>query len=484
MVDEVYNLVGGRWVEARGGGWLERRNPADTDIVVARYPAMGPADVAAAMEAAATAAAPWRQAGALARGRVLLTAAAILREREEGIAADISREMGKTLAESAAEVQAAAAFLEHYGGLARTAEGEVLADRRPGVMAYTSREPLGVVLLITPWNDPLLTPARKAGPALLAGNTVVLKPAEETPLAALHLSCALHDAGVPAGVFNVVTGRTPAVAPALLEHPAVAAVSFTGSTRVGQELGRLLGGSTVRLQTEMGGKNAVLVLPDADLDAAADAVVAAGFGQAGQRCTATSRVIVHADVEAALVARLCERAEGLRMGPGDAPATELGPLVSAERREAVLAAVDKAVGQGASCATGGHVPDDPALARGWFVAPTVMTGVRPDMPVWTDEVFGPVLAVIAVASFEEGIAAVNDSHYGLAAGLFTADLSAAHRFARSVEAGQVAVNLPTSGWDVHVPFGGFGDSGSPFKEHGLEGLRFYTRLKSVAVGFG
>jgi alpha-ketoglutaric semialdehyde dehydrogenase len=392
--------------------------------------------------------------------------------------------MGKTLAEATAEVQASAAFLEYYGGLARSAAGELLADRRAQVMSFTRREPLGVVALITPWNDPLLTPARKMAPALLAGNAVVLKPAPQTPLAALQLSCALYDAGLPDGVLNVVSGRTPAVAPALLEHLGVAAYSFTGSTEVGLALGRALGGRNVRLQTEMGGKNAVLVLPDADLDAAADAVVAAGFGQAGQRCTATSRVVVHADVHDGLLARLVERAEGLRLGSGQAPGTDMGPLVSEQHCNDVLAAIDKARGQGARVATGGRRAEDPDLARGWFVLPTVLADVTPDMAIWSDEVFGPVLAVTSVDSFEAGVRAVNDSRYGLAAGIFTTDLATAHRFADAVDVGQVAVNLPTTGWDVHVPFGGFGDSGSAFKEHGLEGLRFYTRVKSVALGFG
>ena len=481
---EICNLVGGRWVAARGDDWIERHNPADVGEVVVRFPAMEAPDVELVMDEAGTGFKTWRQVGMLERATLLADAAAILRSRADDVATDITREMGKTITESSAEVAASIAFLEHYAGLARVAQGDVLADRRTDVHTSTRREPLGVVALITPWNDPLLTPTRKLAPALLAGNSIVLKPALETPLAALHLVSALFDAGVPPGVVNVVTGRPDAIAPTLLEHPNLAAVSFTGSTAVGLELGRRLGGRTVRLQTEMGGKNAVLVLPDADLDAAAQAIVAAGCGQAGQRCTATSRIVVHADVHDELVGRIVQRVEQLVLGPGTTAGTQMGPLVSEEHLTAVLSAVDKARGEGASVVTGGERATGPALDRGWFMKPAVLTGVGQDSGIWQDEVFGPVLVVAPVDSFAEGVSAVNASRYGLAAGVFTRDLAAGHRFADAVDVGQVVVNLPTSGWDVHVPFGGFRDSGSAFKEHGIEGLRFYTRVKSVAVGYG
>jgi alpha-ketoglutaric semialdehyde dehydrogenase len=483
MTDEVANLVGGRWIGASTGELIDRTNPADTSEVVVRYPAMTSQDAEAAVAAAADGFAAWRRTGLLDRGRILLSAAAILSDRRDDIAADITAEMGKTLAEARAEVAASIAFLEYYGGLARVSQGEILADRREDVNTFTRREPVGVVVLITPWNDPLLTPARKLAPALIAGNSVVLKPAPETPLSATHLACALFDAGVPAGVLNTVTGRVADVGPPLLSDPAVAAVSFTGSTAVGMELSRRLAGRAVRIQTEMGGKNAALVLADADLDAAVDAIVGAGFGQAGQRCTATSRVIVQTEVHDAVVDRLVARAGDLRLGRGADESTQMGPLVTEGHLDGVLAAVEKAVAEGATLAAGGARGRTAPLDRGHFLAPTVLTGVTAAMDVWQSELFGPVIAVSSVGSFEEGVEAVNASRYGLAAAVFTRDLGHAHRFVEAVDTGQVAVNLPTSGWDVHIPFGGFKESGSAFKEHGTEGLRFYTRVKTVALGY-
>lgn len=484
MTERILNLVNGTWVEAQRGTWLQRHDPAEPGDLVAEYPAMDAVDVDAAIDAAAHGLARWRDTPVLVRGRVLGVAAAILRERAETVTADIVREMGKTQSEAAGEVAAAAAFFDYYAGLARFPQGEVIPDRREGVTAYTQRVPVGVVALITPWNDPLLTPARKLAPALLMGNAVVLKPAPETPLSALHLACALFEAGLPDGALNVVTGHNLDVGPPLLNHAAVDAVSFTGSTAVGRDIERTLAGRGVRLQTELGGKNAALVLRDADMALAEDAITAAAFGQAGQRCTATSRVVVQADVHDELVERLVKRASALRLGPGLDERSLMGPVVTEQHLERVLAAIATSEEDGATLVTGGCRATRPPLDRGWFCEPTIFVDVRSDTALWQDEIFGPVLAIQAVDGLEEGIAAVNDSRYGLSAGVFTQDLTAAHRFVDRAGSGQVAVNLATSGWDVHVPFGGTKDSGSAFKEHGIEGLRFYCDVKSVALGHG
>lgn len=481
-MDTTRNLIGGQWVEAIAGDVLVRRNPADRDEVVARYPAMAEADVAVAMDAAASATDDWRDLGSLGRGRVLLDAAALLRADAESVAADITRENGKTLAEARAEVTAAANFFEYFGGLGRGHWGELLADRRPGVDALTLREPLGVVALITPWNDPLVTPARKLAPALIAGNTVVLKPANETPLSAYHLARVLAAAGLPPGVLNVVTGRAGDLAPRLLGDPRLRAVSFTGSTAVGMRLRQDLAGTTVRLQTEMGGKNASLVLADADLPKAADTVISAAYGQCGQRCTATSRVVVDSEVYSEFVRLLRERATAMRVGPGHSDDVDLGALVSEEHLSSVAAALVRAEREGGTVHGGRRLTDGP-LERGNFMSPAVVTDVPRAGQTWHEEIFGPVLAVAPVDGLTEGIAAVNEGRYGLAAAVFTRDLRAALTFVHSVDAGQVAVNLPTPGWDVHVPFGGFKESGSPFKEHGEEALGFYTRVKSAVVGY-
>jgi len=477
-------LVGGRWPAPADGRSVAVLDPADTRRIVARVPAMTAAEVTELYDVADAAAAGWAAASPVERGAVLARAAGLLRERSAAIVADLVSEMGKTLAEAAGEVAKAADFFEYYASWARQPYGQLLADARPGTETSVRTEPLGIVTLITPWNDPLITPARKSAPALVAGNAVILKPATDTPLVALHLARALHDAGIPAGVYGVALGRASEISDTLLDDPRLAAVSFTGSTEVGRVLQRRLAGRDVRLQTEMGGKNATAVLADADLALAIPTVAAAVFGQAGQRCTATSRIVVDRAVADEVIAGLVAYAEGLRLGPGSDAATTMGPLVSERQQTDVLGHIERARAEGATVATGGHAPKDGEYEHGCYVAPTVLTDVGQDMSIWRDEVFGPVAAVRIVEGFDEAVDAVNDSAYGLAAGVFTTSLRHAHEFARRAEVGQVAVNLPTPGWDVHMPFGGFGASGSAFKEQGAEALRFYTRVKTVAIRFG
>lgn len=466
------------------GRTIDVLDPSDTRRVVARVPAMTAGGVVGLYDAAAQAAPGWGRTSPIERGAILTRAAALIRERSAEITADLVSEMGKTLAEAGGEVAKAADFFDYYAGFARHAYGQLLADARPGTETSVRTEPLGVVALITPWNDPLITPARKSAPALMAGNAVILKPATDTPLVALHLARALADAGLPAGVFAVAVGKASQISDVLLDDERLAAVSFTGSTEVGRTIQRRVAGRNVRVQTEMGGKNATAILADADLALAIPTVAAAVFGQAGQRCTATSRVVVDRTVADEVIAGLVAYAESLRVGPGSDPATTMGPLVSAQQQKEVLTHVERAKAEGATVAAGGYAPSEGEFEHGCYVAPTVLTDVQPDMAIWRDEVFGPVAAVRVVDGFDEAVAAVNDSVYGLAAGVFTTSLEHAHEFAARVDAGQVAVNLPTPGWDVHMPFGGFGDSGSPFKEQGAEALRFYTRVKTVAVRVG
>ncbi|MFD7709666.1 aldehyde dehydrogenase family protein [Streptomyces sp. NPDC059786] len=482
MTRTMETLSGGQWVAS--DAWLDVHDPSDLREPVARVPAMTADDVTRAFGHAAEGFAVWKRTSPFERARILGGAARLLRERATDIAADLVAEMGKTRAEATGEVGKAADFLEYYAGTARTGYGTLLHDVRPDTRTSHRREPLGVVLAITPWNDPLLTPARKLAPALAAGNAAVLKPATETPVVALHFARALHDAGLPAGVLNVVTGRGSAIGDALIADPRIAAVTFTGSNEVGESLRAALAARNVRFQGELGGKNATAVLADADLPAAAKAVVAASFGQAGQRCTATSRVIVEEPVAERFTELLLAEVAALRTGPGADPATTMGPLVSAGQRDGVLADIGRAVEQGARVLTGGDRPGDEARRHGCYVSPTVLADVTAGMNVWREEVFGPVIALRTVGSFEEAVTAVNDSVYGLAAAVFTRDLAFAYRFADEAECGQVAVNTTTSGWDVHHPFGGFHDSGSAFKEQGEEALRFYTRVKTVAVHFG
>ncbi|WP_210592460.1 aldehyde dehydrogenase [Streptomyces sp. GESEQ-35] len=475
-------LSGGGWVTT--GEWIDVHDPSDLRTPVARVPALSAADVTRAYDHAEQGFAVWKRTSPFERARIMTEAARLLRERAAGIAVDVSTEMGKTRAEATGETIKAADFLEYYAGIARQGYGTLVHDVRPDTRTSHQREPIGVVLAITPWNDPLITPARKLAPCLAAGNAALLKPATDTPQSALHFARALHDAGLPAGVLNVVTGRGAEISEALITDPRLAALTFTGSNEVGEALRAQLASRNVRFQGELGGKNATVVLVDADLSAAAKAVAAAGFAQAGQRCTATSRVIVERSVYEEFTSLLLSEAAALRVGPGLAAGTTMGPLVSARQRDGVLSDVERAVKQGARVLVGGDQPRDEALSHGCYVNPTVLGDVTAEMDIWYEEVFGPVVALLAVDSFDEAVAAVNDSDFGLAAAVFTQNLGAAYRFADEAECGQIAVNTTTSGWDVHHPFGGFRDSGSPFKEQGEEALRFYTRVKTVAVHFG
>ena len=476
-------LVDGTWTAGVDDAWLSVLDPADVRRTVARVPALGAADVARAYDGAEIGAQAWRATGALGRGETLIEAARLLRNRRATIVSDLVAEMGKTIAEATVEVTKSADFFEYYGAMARSASGYSLADGRPNTMTGVRFEPVGIVLAITPWNDPILTPARKIAPALFAGNAVVLKPATDTPLVSLHLARALLDAGLPPRALSVLTGRGRDMSAALLSDPRLAAVTFTGSNPVGLGILAGLAGRNVRIQTEMGGKNAAAVLADADLDLAADTIVAAGFAQAGQRCTATSRVVVDRAVAADLLERIDLRVAKLKLGPGRDPSTTLGPLINRTQQESVLSDIAGAVGDGGVLAAGGRVPADPRLGNGCFVEATVLSGVTPNMAIWRDEVFGPVLAITEVDGFDEACDAVNDSAFGLSASLFTRDLAAANTFLDRANTGQVAVNLPTSGWDVHHPFGGFRESGSPFKEQGVEALHFYSRAKTYAVRY-
>jgi acyl-CoA reductase-like NAD-dependent aldehyde dehydrogenase len=462
----------------------EVRSPSDSREVVGTVPITSAEASRAALEASVQAQRSWAATPRTARGAVLLRAARILRERVEDLALTISSEMGKPLADARNEVAAAADFAEFYGGLGRMPDGDVLPDSRPEVTTSMVREPVGVVLIIAPWNDPLVTPLRKLGPALVSGNSALLKPSRYSPLTALAAREVFEEAGLPPDVLQVLTGPVGSTVNQILTDERLSAVSFTGSTATGRILRSALSGTSTRLQTEMGGKNATVVMSDADLDLAAETVASAAFGQCGQRCTATSRLLVHHSVASELVDRISALLLRLQPGAAAEESTTLGPVVSSDARSTMLEAVQTAVSEGAHLVTGGRPIERADLAHGWFLEPTVLTRVAPDMQVWSTELFGPVLAVTEFEDLDEAIALVNDSEYGLSAAIFTRDLRSAHVFARSAQTGQVAVNLPTSGWAPHLPFGGWKNSGSAHKEQGVDAIDFYTRTKTVAMNFG
>ena len=474
MTKNVQNLIAGEWT---GSPSFERSNPARPGEVVATAPSSSPADVEAAVSAAAAAQPGWAAMPAPARGAILMDAADLLRSRHEDVARDLVAEEGKTLAEAKGEVRRAIDVLRYFGGQGWRADGDVLPSATPGTTVFTRQEPLGVAGVITPWNFPIAIPAWKMAPALISGNAVVLKPAELTPLTATNLALALVEAGLPAGVLNVVHGTGAVAGDALVRDPRVAALSFTGSTAVGMGLADVMNARRGRVQLEMGGKNGYLVLDDADVATAAAIVAAGGFGLTGQACTATSRVYCTPGVREAFTEALAKAAESMVVGDGLASGTTMGPVVSDAQLTKDVSAVSGAVSRGARVAAGG------TEVEGLAFRPTVVTDVATDDPLVRDEVFGPVVAVLEVADLDAGIAAINDSPYGLTAGISTSSLSAAYEFAARAQVGVVKVNRPTAGLDLNVPFGGVKDSSTnTFREQGPRATDFYTWSKTVYLG--
>jgi acyl-CoA reductase-like NAD-dependent aldehyde dehydrogenase len=459
-------------------------NPADSESAVARYTDAAPADATRAVESAVAAAPAWAATTSVARGRILSAASQKLDARKGELAKLLTLEEGKTLPEATGEVQRAVDIFRFFGGLSYTLGGQTIPHDLPGNLLYTRREPVGVVGLITPWNFPVAIPAWKLAPALICGNTVVLKPSPVAPAMAFELARALADAGLPGGVLNVVTGLSPDVGRAVAGHPAVAAVSFTGSYAVGSQVYQQIAPRMARAQMEMGGKNATIVLADADLDLAATLIVRAGFGLTGQACTATSRVIADKSVAGALTDRLIAKARSLKVGPGLDPGVEMGPVVNRSQLDKIACHVDRARHQGVTVAAGGHVLTGDPFDRGLFYAPTVLTGVTPDHAVFRDEVFGPVLAVTTADDFDHALRLANGVDVGLSASLITRDFKSALLYAERIQAGVVKVNQISTGLSLQAPFGGVKQSSSgSFKEQGASAVDFYSRIKTVYLDY-
>jgi aldehyde dehydrogenase (NAD+) len=478
------NFIGGEWVAAQSGRTCQSCNPADTREIVAEYALGGAADALAAIEAARAAFPGWASQTAVARGRILSKASQILETRRAELAELLTREEGKTLAESTGEVQRAIDIFRFFGGLSYTLGGQTIPHDLPGNLLYTTRQPLGVVALVTPWNFPVAIPAWKLAPALVTGNAVITKPATLAPAMTLELARALAEAGLPKGVLNVVVGAGASVGDQLARHPAVAALSFTGSSSVGQQVYAQLATRMARAQMEMGGKNPTIVLADADLDLAVSLVVRAGFGLTGQACTATSRVIVERPVLAAFTEKLVARAKALKVGNGLAAGIEMGPAVSESQLNGNLAHIAAAREQGAQLACGGQRLADGDYAHGWFMQPTVLADVKPEMRIACEEVFGPVIAIIAADGFDHALAIANGVEYGLSASLVTRDLKKAMVYADRIEAGVVKVNQISTGLALQAPFGGVKRSSTDtFKEQGAGAIEFYSHLKTVYLDY-
>ncbi|MHB8522818.1 MAG: aldehyde dehydrogenase family protein [Limisphaerales bacterium] len=478
------NFIGGEWSGTKSGNTFPTLNPADTREVVGEYPASDQADAQAAIDAARAAFPSWRALTPVARGRILSKASQILESRKAELSELLTREEGKTLAESQGEVQRAADIFRFFGSLGYLLGGRTIPHDLPGNLLYTIRQPLGVVALITPWNFPIAIPAWKMAPALVSGNAVVLKPATPAPAMAIELAKALQDAGLPKGVLNVVIGHGRAVGGELATNPAVAALSFTGSHAVGSQIYQQLAGRMARAQMEMGGKNPTIVLADADLDLAVTLVVKAGFGLTGQACTATSRAIVERSVLEAFKEKLVARAKALKVGNGLTPGIDMGPAVNQQELDGNFQHIDQALKEGAELWHGGQRLKDGDLAHGFFMQPTVLGNVTPSMRIAREEVFGPVVAVIAVADFDEAITVANGVDVGLSASIVTRDLKKAMLYTERIEAGVVKVNQISTGLALQAPFGGVKKSSTDsFKEQGVEAIDFYTRVKTVYLDY-
>ena len=478
------NFIGGDWVPAKSGQTVQHANPADTHDVVAQYPVSGKDDAVEAIVAARKAFPAWAAMTPVARGRILSKASQILEGRKAELAELLTREEGKTLGESTGEVQRTVDIFRFFGGVSYTLGGQTIPHDLPQQLLFTRREPLGVIALITPWNFPIAIPAWKMAPALVSGNAVVIKPATQAPAMTLEIAKALAEAGLPKGVVNVVVGEGRAVGGELASNPAVAALSFTGSYSVGSQIYQQLAQRMARAQMEMGGKNPTIVLADADLDLAAKLVAIAGFGLTGQACTATSRVIVEKSVADAFTQKLIEKAKAIKVGNGLREGVTMGPAVSKQQLAGNVEYVDGAVADGAKLAYGGQRITDGDFAHGYFMQPTVLTNVSPKMRIACEEVFGPVVGIIAVDNFDEAIAVANGVDVGLSASIVTRDLKKAMLYTERIEAGVVKVNQISTGLALQAPFGGMKKSSTDsFKEQGAGAIDFYTRVKTVYLDY-
>jgi aldehyde dehydrogenase (NAD+) len=477
------NFINGEWVDSSSGLSFEDRNPANTRELIGLFPRSTAEDVDAAVRAAAEAFEPWRLMPAPRRAEILYRAVETLVNRKDELARDMTREMGKVLAESRGDVQEAIDMTYYMAGEGRRLFGQTTPSELPNKYAMSARQPLGVCALITPWNFPMAIPSWKIMPALVCGNTVVIKPAEDTPLSTYSLVQILAEAGLPHGVVNVVNGIGPEAGAALVEHPDVAAVSFTGSSEVGRLVNISCAPRLRPCHLEMGGKNILIVLEDANLDLAIDGAVWGGFGTSGQRCTAASRIAVHKNVYKEFLHRFVERVKAIRVGDGLDPATDMGPCINEEQLTKVMEYVAIGKTEGAKLMTGGNRLTEGNYANGWFHEPTVFADCTPRMRIAQEEIFGPVVAVMPIESFEQALEVANDVPYGLSASFYTQDVNRAFVAMRDLHTGIVYVNAPTIGAEIHLPFGGTKETGNGHREAGNAALDFYSEWKTLYIDY-
>ena len=476
------HFIAGEWCDSISGETFESRNPADTRDIVGRFQQGTRADIGMAIKAAETAFPMWRRTPAPKRGEILFRFAALLAEHKERLALAMTREMGKVIAEARGDVQEGIDIAYLMAGEGRRMAGDTVPSELPDKWAMSIRQPLGVAGIITPWNFPMAIPCWKTMPALVTGNTVVFKPSSDTPLCATLLVELMAEAGIPPGVVNLVTGTGSEVGDAIVESPDVAVISFTGNSATGKHIAERAARRLKRVSLELGGKNGIVVLADADLDLATDGILWSAFGTTGQRCTAASRVIVERPVVEPLLERLETRARKLRLGSGLDPQVDVGPLINAAAVDKVAGYIDIGRREG-ELVTGGARATGNGLSNGHFFEPTIFAGVAPMDRIGQEEIFGPVLSVIPVADYNEALLAANQTRYGLSASVFTRDVNAAFRAMGDFETGIVYINAGTTGAEVHLPFGGWKETGNGHREAGHVALDTYTEWKSIYVDF-
>jgi acyl-CoA reductase-like NAD-dependent aldehyde dehydrogenase len=480
---EYANYINGKWVKAGAGKTFENRNPANQDDLVGIFQESDADDLNAAVEAASKAYETWRLTPAPKRAEYLFRVGDILKRRKDEMAREMTREMGKVVDETKGDIQEAIDMAFLAAGEGRRLFGVTTPSELHNKFNMAVRMPLGVAGLITPWNFPMAIPAWKGMAALICGNTVVIKPASLTPLSVVMLTEAFEEAGLPAGVWNMVTGGGREVGEPMLKHPKIRVISFTGSTGVGRDINVACAPQFKHVHLEMGGKNVIMVMEDADVDLAVDGALWGAFGTTGQRCTAASRVVVHDDVYDEFVEKLASRAKKLRVGNGLDAKVDMGPSVSASQLKTVAEYVQIGIDEGAKLATGGHVLSDGDYAKGFFHEPTVFSEVTADMRIAQEEIFGPVTAVIRCKSLEHAIEIGNGVKYGLSSSIYTRDVNKAFIAMRDMITGIFYVNAPTIGAEVHLPFGGVKETGNGHREAGVAGIDVFTEWKSIYIDY-